>query len=389
MSASLSPRLAFCLLAAAAVAGLAGTDLVLPAVPALPGALGGSAAQAQQVLAAFVAGTAAGLLAFGSLGARYDQRRLLAGSLALYALVSAAAALATDLTTLVALRFAQGAAGSAAAVFAPGFLRAIYRERAVGAVGLFGSIESLAPALAPIAGAALVAAGGWRLTFWTIAGVAAALAVAVALLSSRLPVPEIARRPGGYARLLRDPVYLRYTLNQALSLGGLLTFVFGAPAVLTGPLGGTIGDFILLQVTGIAFFILFANLASRIAARIGTEQAILGGTLMMVGGLGAILAYGLAGGRDPLLLALLWIPVNAGIGLRGPPGFVRAVIAAQGDDARGAALVIVGILLATALGTLAAAPFVTVGVNGLAAVAAAMVAASALALLLPRLAAAD
>lgn len=389
MSASLSPRLAFCLLAAAAVAGLAGTDLVLPAVPALPGALGGTAAQAQQVLAAFVAGTALGLLAFGSLGARYDQRWLLAGSLALYALVSAAAALATDLTTLVALRFAQGAAGSAAAVFAPGFLRAIYQERAVGAVGLFGSIESLAPALAPIAGAALVAAGGWRLTFWAIAGVAAVLAVAVALLARRLPAPEIARRPGGYARLLRDPVYLRYALNQALSLGGLLTFVFGAPAVLTGPLGGTIGDFILLQVTGIAFFILFANLASRIAGRIGTERAILAGTVLMLGGLGAMLAYALAGGRDPLLLALLWIPVNAGIGLRGPPGFVRAVIAAQGDDARGAALVIVGILLATALGTLAAAPFVTAGVTGLAAVAAAMVAASALALLLPRLAAAD
>jgi predicted MFS family arabinose efflux permease len=389
MPAQLPPRIAFLLLAAAAVAGLAGTDLVLPAVPALPAALGGTAAQAQGVLAAFVAGTALGLLAFGSLGARFDQRRLLALSLALYALVSAAAAQASDLTTLVALRFLQGAAGSAAAVFAPGFLRAAYGERAVGAVGLFGSIESLAPALAPIAGAALVAAGGWRLPFWTIAGTAAVLAAAAALLAPRLPTPETARQAGGYLRLAGDPVYLRYALNQALSLGGLLTFVFGAPAVLTGPLGGTIGDFILLQVTGIAFFILFANLAGRIAVRIGTERAILGGTLMMLGGMGAMLGYALAGGRDPLLLALLWVPVNAGIGLRGPPGFVRAVVAAHGDDARGAALVIVGILLATALGTLAAAPFVATGLTGLVAVAAAMIAASALALLLPRLAGAD
>jgi MFS family permease len=89
----LRPVPAFVLVAGGTVLGIAGTDLVLPAVPSLPAALGGSPAQAQLVLAAFVAGTALGLLLFGELGARFDRRWLLAGSLAAYGLVSAAAGL--------------------------------------------------------------------------------------------------------------------------------------------------------------------------------------------------------------------------------------------------------------------------------------------------------
>jgi len=64
---------AFALIATCAVLGLAGTDLVLPAVPSLPAALGGTPAQAQLVLAAYVAGAGAGLLVFGELGARFDH----------------------------------------------------------------------------------------------------------------------------------------------------------------------------------------------------------------------------------------------------------------------------------------------------------------------------
>jgi DHA1 family bicyclomycin/chloramphenicol resistance-like MFS transporter len=145
---------AFVLVMSGTVLGIAGTDLVLPAVPSLPAALGGSPAQAQLVLAAFVAGTALGLLLFGELGARFDQRWLLASSLAAYGLVSTAAARAPSLEALVGLRVVQGAAGSAAAVFAPGMIRLLFDgRRAVRALGLLGSIESLVPALAPIVGA--------------------------------------------------------------------------------------------------------------------------------------------------------------------------------------------------------------------------------------------
>ncbi|MGB2178809.1 MAG: MFS transporter, partial [Hyphomonas sp.] len=53
-----------------------------------------------------------------------------------------------------------------------------------------------------------------------------------------------------------------------------------------------------------------------------------------------------------------------------PPGFYRAILASDGDDARGAALVILFILSITATGTAIAAPLVTAGLDPLAGVAA-------------------
>jgi predicted MFS family arabinose efflux permease len=369
------------------VLGIAGTDLVLPAVPALPEALGGTAAEAQLVLAAFVAGAGLGLLLFGELGARYDQRLLLAGSLGAYAAVSAAAAWAHGLDALIALRFAQGAAGSAAAVFAPGFIRALYdHDRAMRSIGLLSSIESLVPAFAPLLGIWLLDVAGWRSSFVILAALSLALALLVAAMRGRLPRVEPAPSARGYTALLRDPVYLRYALSHAFTLGGLLTFVFGAPAVIVATMGGTLGDFAVMQVSGIAFFIVAANVAGRVSARVGAERTIFLGTLLSAAGGAGILLYGLAGGRDPLLLAALFVPMNLGLGLRGPPGFLLAIVAAQGDDARGAALLVLFILLTAAAGTAVAAPFITSGLAALAAVAAAICLAALLCLLaLPKL----
>lgn len=377
---------AFALIASATALGIAGTDLVLPAVPSLPEVLGGTPARTQFVLATYVAGTALGLLLFGALGARIDPRKALAASLALYALTSLAAALAPSLDALILLRFVQGAAGAAPAVFAPGFIRALFPEgRALRMLGVLGSIESLVPALAPIAGAWLLVRFGWQASFVAIGALSLALAALLGAVGARLP--RLAAHPSGgsYTALLRDPAYLRYALSQAFSLGGLLVFVFGAPAVILGPMGGELSDFVWLQVTGIAFFILGANLTGRLTERFGQEPMILGGTALSAAGAAAILFYALLGGNRPSMLLPLTIVLNLGFGLRGPPGFLQAVLAADGDDARGAALVILAILLTTAGGTALAAPFVASGLLGVAIVAAAISVSAVLCLLvLPR-----
>jgi len=359
------PLLALTLLVAATVLGLLGTDLVLPAVPSLPEALGGEAATAQLVLAAYVGGTSVRLVAFGALGDRVSTRGLMIASLLLTGLVSFACAAARSLEALIALRALQGAVASGPAVFAPGVVRAMFDERrAVRAIGALGSIESLAPALAPILGAWLLAAGGWTLSFELMGAVALALAAA----NLALPlIPQSSRRPSGrYSALLADFVYLRYALSQAFVLGGLLVFVFGAPTVLVRVFGGSLGDFILMQLCAIATFILAANVAGPVAARFGAERVILGGTLLAAAGAGAMLAYALAGGASALWVTALFVPVNTGLGLRGPPGFYRAVLAAKGDDARGSALVILAIMAATAIGTAAVAPFIEQGLVPLA-----------------------
>jgi hypothetical protein len=164
-------------------------------------------------------------------------------------------------------------------------------------------------------------------------------------------------------------VFLRYALSQSFILGGLLTFVFGMPAVFVHAFGGALSQFIVMQVCGIAGFMLLANISGRLLPRFGPERLISFGTAVACAGALGIFLYALAGGRNAVLITALFVPVNAGLGLRGPPGFYRAVLAARNDDARGAALVILGILGAAAIGTTVAAPFVGGDLVHLAAIA--------------------
>jgi MFS family permease len=359
------------LLAAANILGLAGIDLVLPAIPGLPQALGGTSASAQLVLASFVVGTALGLLLFGTLGHRFDQRRLLIISLALHTLVSLACALAQDMPSLIGWRFLQGASGSAAVVFGPGFIRRLLAPaKAVRMIGIIGSIESLVPAFAPVIGAFVLIRWGWAASFHLTAALSAILTFAAFALQKYLPAVPPMTAPGSYRKLLRDRHYLRYALSQAFVLGGLLTFVFGAPSVMVHSWDGKLTDFIRMQMLAVFMYIVAANYGEKAVARWGTESIIHFGTwLAALSGFGIFL-YASAGGRDPMLLIPLFLPMNIGLGLRGPPGFFQAILAAKGDDARGSALVILAIMGTSALGTALVAPFIEYGLLPLATVTA-------------------
>ena len=322
-----------------------------------------------------------GLLLFGELCARVDQRALLVGSLLVYGLVSALCCFSPSIRELILLRFVQGAAGSAGAVIAPGILRALYGDlRAVSALGLLGSVESLTPALAPIAGLWLLEIFGWKASFNVIAVLAFALAAVMWLARAHLPTAGAGRQMGSYGQLLGRWRFLRPALSQAFALGALLVFVFGAPTVITKTLGGTLHDFIVLQVSGIASFILAANSTGALSRRFGTTTMIMSGALLSALGATAMLAYAIVGEGNVTTVTCIFLLFNFGFGLRGPTGFHAALVASDGDDTRGAAIVTVAILLITAVGTAAVAPFITYGLVSIAAPAAVLSIAAALTL---------
>lgn len=363
---------------------LAGTDLVLPAVPQLPAIFATSEAAAQQVLAAYVAGSGMGLLLFGWLADHFSRKTLLVSALAGFAVASVACSLSPAIAALIGLRFVQGVAAAAAPVFAPGIIRQLFDERAaVRAVGFIGSVESLVPALAPIAGVALLAHFGWQSSFDLLALLTALAAILIAVTG--LPAGECnSGARGSYGGLLRDRIFMRYALSQAMTLGGLITFVFGAPVVIVATMGGSLNDFIVMQVVNVAGFIVAANLTARIAERFGTETVILFGTVLGAVSALALLAYGLAGGTSTLMLPLLFMPMAIGLGLRGPIGFYRGIVASGGNDARGAALIVFFIFAMTTLGTVVAAPFIAWGLPALALVVGAIhILSVALLLVLP------
>ena len=360
--------IACALLVAGTVLGLSGIDLVLPAIPELPDLLGGDIARAQLVIAAYTGGSALGLLLFGALGAKIGRRKSLIWGMFVFAICSGIAGLSTSIEMLIGLRFVQGVSSAAPAVFAPGIIKALFDERgATKAIGALASIESLTPALAPVAGIWLLALGGWTLSFNVTAVLSLALVATFVLAGDLLPPSAASAKQGSYVKLLRSPVFLRYSLSQACILGGLLVFVFGAPAVIVSTMDGTIGDFITMQIVGISGFIIMSNIAGRVVDRYGAEWTIWCGTAMAAISALVLFVVALVFTIDPLWLAPLFLPVNAGLGLRGPPGFLRAMMASGGDDDRASSLTILGILLIAAGGTALLAPLIVHGLPVLAA----------------------
>ncbi|MDG1231864.1 MAG: MFS transporter [Pseudomonadales bacterium] len=367
----------FVLILAGTILGLAGTDLVLPAIPTLPETIKGSLSQAQLVLAAFTGGTAIGLLVFGELGARYDKKALLLCTLAAYSITSFLCSFSGTILELVSYRVAQGFFAAAPAVFAPGLIRLLFDDRsALRALGLMGSIESVVPALAPVAGAWLLHYWDWRASFFITAGLTFLLSI-IWLFTPVLPTGSAAQQDtvsrSGYLTLLRSGSFLRYALSQAFTLGGLLVFVFGAPTVITIGMNGSLSDFVIMQVIGITLFIIASNTAHFLVDRLGTERTIWLGSGLSAAGSVAILIYALVTpNREPAMLWILFAVVNLGLGVRGPPGFYQAIIASGGNDARGAALVILLVFATTSIGTALLAPFITLGLLPLAATTAAV-----------------
>ena len=355
-------RLSFLLIACTTGLGIAGTDLILPAIPGLPAALGGDTARAQYVLASYAAGTGIGLILFGELGARMDQRLVLIISLGLFAACSLAATFAVNMDMLIALRLLQGVLGAAAPALAPGLVRALYPpDQAIGALGIIASIESLVPALAPAAGYWLILQSDWRASFWALCLLGAILTAALMASIRHLPKVRLSSSRLTYASLWFNRIYLRYALSQACSLGALLIFVFGAPAVITGPMGGSLADFITMQISGIVCFIISANLVGRLVARLGHERVIWMGSSLMAASALFIVIFALMDSRQMIVLAVLFVPMNLGLGLRGPPGFFQALVSAGENDARGGAMVIVLVLALVALGTALVAPWIIIG----------------------------
>lgn len=351
------------LLASCTILSLAGTDLVLPAVPYLPDALGGTLREAQYVLATFTAGTGLGLLLFGELGSRWDSVHMLVGATLAYAALSALGALAPNLDTLITLRFFQGIAAACAAVVAPGLVRALFDEEGgLRAIGALGSVESLAPAIAPIIGAALFSVYGWASSFWITAALALFLAFVVRAMRTAMPAVVTQSSESNYKLLLRSGVFQRYALSHGLGLAALLAFVFAMPSVFVQALDAKMSDFIVMQILGISAFIVAANTSGFVVTRIGAERVLYLGNSLMLLAAAALLFLALLGGVEPWTIWVFFVPLNFGFGLRGPPGFYGALQASNGDDTRAAALVVLYVMLLTAAATAALAPFITFGI---------------------------
>jgi len=316
------------------------TTVVNVALPAIRDDLGASVSQLQWVVNGYTLVLAALLLSAGALADRLGARRVMRAGVALFALASAAAALAPSTTALVAAQVILGVGAAALVPASLTLLTHAYPDpvRRAKAVGIWAAISASAFAAGPVLGGLLIDAVGWRLVF----AINLPFAAAIGALLWR-GVAETPRTPArgldlaGQATAIIALAALTFALIESRSLG------WGSPLVAGGLLVAVVAGvaFIAVERRGRAPMLpleLFSSRAFSASTAAGAlvSFAVYGQLFLLslyfqdVRGLTA-LQTGLAFLPQPVVFALAGIPSGrlvARIGPRWPLAIGGAMAAA-------------------------------------------------------------
>lgn len=307
-------------------------DMYLPALPAIGQSLGAEVGAVQWSLTAFFLALGVGQLLYGPVSDMLGRKPPLYFGLGLFTLASVGCALATDIDTLVALRFVQGL-GAAAGMAIP---RAVVRDLHTGIeaarlMSLLMLVFSVSPILAPLAGSALIAVTGWRGVFWAVALAATAgLALVFTTLSETRPVSErvqssLASALRAYGLLLRDRHYLGLVFIGGCAMSGFFVYLASSPFVLINHYGLTPTQYSLAFSVNAVAFIGASQLTGALGERFGLVRVVkaaasASGAVMLV-----LLGYYLAGGDRLAVLIALYFIASAFMGLVIPTTSVLAL----------------------------------------------------------------
>ncbi|HEV7528472.1 MAG TPA: MFS transporter [Solirubrobacteraceae bacterium] len=143
------------------------TVVVSTALTTIRRDLGASIDQLEWTVNAYNLSFAVLLITGAALGDRYGRRRMYASGLGLFALASAACALAPTVGWLVAARALQGAGAAMLMPLALALLTTAFPpERRGAAIGMFSAITGIAVASGPLVGGAVVQGINWEWIFW-------------------------------------------------------------------------------------------------------------------------------------------------------------------------------------------------------------------------------
>src|SRR5829696_2511017 len=168
------------------------------------------------------------LITGAAFGDRFGRRNLYAVGLGLFALASAAGALAPDVGWLIAARAVQGAGAALLMPLGLALLSAAFPpERRGAAIGIFSAITGLSVASGPFIGGAVVEGLAWEWVFWL-----------------NVPIGMVAL-PLVFRRMTES-----YGSDSALDIRGLLLVTGGALGIVWGLVRGNPDGWGSVEVVG-------------------------------------------------------------------------------------------------------------------------------------------
>nr|WP_245243062.1 multidrug effflux MFS transporter [Pararhodobacter sp. SW119] len=257
--------------------------------------------RAQLVITVFVLGLGLGTFLSGPISDRFGRKPVILTGIAIYMLAATVAATSDSLEMLLIARFIQGLGSAAPRVVSQAMVRDLYVGRHMARVMSFAmAVFVLVPAVAPLIGAQIDAAFGWRAIFWSFLVFGLTSGLWLALRQPETLAPENRRRlhPTDLMLALREVLgHARvrlYLLALSLSFAPMFAWLASVPLIFDETFGRGAEFpywFALVAVLSAPASLINAQLVVRLgmqrllsialAAQIGSAAVILG--LMMLG----------------------------------------------------------------------------------------------------------
>ncbi len=213
------------------------TDFYLPSLPALGEYFQTTASQIQLSLTFSLIGLAVGQLFIGPLSDKFGRKLPLLLSLAVFCIATLGCLYSPNIHWFLLSRLLQGLAGAGGVVVSKSIVTDLFKGKEYSDFfAMIGSVQGLAPVVAPVLGGALMAFVSWKGIFWVLFGIGVLLLAMLAWFRESLPVEK--RSKDGvlstfkhYGPLFRNGPYLRFTASQGFSTGVLFTYISSSPFI--------------------------------------------------------------------------------------------------------------------------------------------------------------
>lgn len=340
------------------------TDMYTPAFPEVTTDLATTASLVGLTLTAFFVGMGAGQMVGGPVSDHHGRRvPLVLGGL-ICTIGAIGSAVAPSVAVLVMARVIQGFGGGVAA----GVARAVLVDVARGArlariMSVLVALGGLAPMIAPIAGAGVLAVGTWRDIFWSLAFFGALMTV-TALWFVPETLPRERRHTGGLREsashireVLSSRTFSGYVLVSVFSGFSMMAYIANGPYVLQVQLGMGAFAYALFFASTALGQVLVSILNARVVGRIAPRRLVAAGLISSSVAI-ATLAVGVVALGSPLALVCAGFLV-----IMSAQGFVfsnaNALAASDAPSHAGSASAVLGV--GQALGMALAAPLASSG----------------------------
>ncbi|HHT5348106.1 multidrug effflux MFS transporter [Raoultella planticola] len=210
------------------------TDIYLPAMPVMAAELQGDA---ELTITGFLIGFAVAQLIWGPIGDRLGRRTPLFIGMGLFIIGSVGCALSVSIDQIIFWRVFQALGACTGPMLARAMVRDLFaRTRAAQMLSTLTIVMAIAPIIGPLLGGQLISVTSWHAIFWLLAGIGLLMLLALRWLPETLP-PE--RRQQGsplkafhhYGQLLRNRIFIRYTLSLTCYYVAAYAFITGSPDV--------------------------------------------------------------------------------------------------------------------------------------------------------------